>query len=175
MEGSRGGTATGGLRGMVALARSIVTPSAPCMRWCMGSRPPCCATTAAPLAGRGMWSSCVLLLCQDLLWGRAIPISAGCASVVRHPLLPLARATLRTGMQRGMVDWGQMGRRSRCVIHCHRCEGPLRGLLRTPVRLPCMRTCRVRWPSSMVAGVRWHSDIGLSPCVGQPGRRQETG
>src|SRR5215475_14446660 len=34
----------------------------------MGSRTPCCATTAAPLVGVGLWSSCVRLLLQNLLW-----------------------------------------------------------------------------------------------------------
>src|SRR6266566_3729054 len=82
VEGGRGGTATGGLPGTVALARSIVTPYAPFMRRCMGSRTPCCATTGEPLAGKCLWSSCVLLLCQDLLWCRAIPIPTGCALVI---------------------------------------------------------------------------------------------
>ena len=140
----------------------------------MGSRTPCGATTAAPLTGRGLWSSCVLLLCQDLLWGRAIPISAGCAAVVRHPLQPLARATLRTGMQRGMVHRDQMGCWRRWVIRGHRCKEPPRGTSWASVRLPGTRACLVRWPSSM-AGVRWHRAIGLSPCVGQLGRRQATG
>ena len=121
---------------MVALARSIVIPSAPCMRRCMGGRTLCCATTAELLGGTCLWSSCVLLRCQDLLGCRAISIATGAKPVVRHPLQPLARAALWTGMQRGMVHRDQMGRRSRCVIRGHRCEGPPRGMARASVRPP---------------------------------------
>src|SRR6516165_5840206 len=99
MEGGRGSTATGGLSGTVALARSIVTHSAPCLCRCMGSSTPCCATTAALLVGGGLWSSCVRLLLQDLLGSRAIPIPAGCALIVGDALEPLACATLGVGMQ----------------------------------------------------------------------------
>jgi hypothetical protein len=111
MVGGRGGTATDGLPGTVALARSIVTPYAPFMRRCMDSRTPCCATTGELLAGQCLWSSCVLLLCQDLLGCRAIPIPTGFALVVGHALAPLPCATLGAGMQRGMVHGEQVRRR----------------------------------------------------------------
>src|SRR5437879_2590371 len=116
---------------MVALARLIVTPYAPLLRRCMGSRTPCWATTAESLAGRELWSSCVLLLCQDLLWCRAIPISTGCAPVLRHPLQPLSCATLGAGMQRGMVHRDEVRRRCRRLLRCHRercSSGNIRGL-----------------------------------------------
>jgi hypothetical protein len=131
IEGGRGSTATGGPPGTVALARSIVTPSAPCMRRCMGSRTPCGATTAEPLVGVGLWSSCVRLLLQNLLWGRAIAIPAGRALGVRDALEPLPCATLGAGMQRGMVHREEVRRRCRRRIRCHRercSSGNSRGL-----------------------------------------------
>jgi hypothetical protein len=108
MEGGRGSTATGGLSGTVALARSIVTPSVPCMRRCMGSRTLYSATTAALLIGVCLWSSCVLLLCQDCLWCRAILVPTGLTLIVGHALEPLSCATLGAGMQRGVVDGEQV-------------------------------------------------------------------
>jgi hypothetical protein len=130
MEGGRGSTATGGLSGTVALARSIVTHSAPCLCRCMGSSTPCCATTAALLVGGGLWSSCVRLLLQDLLGSRAIPIPAGCALIVGDALEPLACATLGVGMQGGMVHREQVRRWCRRIRgHRERCSsGNIRGL-----------------------------------------------
>ena len=56
VEGGRDSAAAGGPLGMVALARSIVTPCVPCMHRCMGSRIPCCAPTAfAASHVRGGW------------------------------------------------------------------------------------------------------------------------
>src|SRR5262249_20463983 len=103
MEGGRGSAATGGPPGTVVLARSIVTSSASCMRRCMGSRTPCGTTIAAPLIGLRLWSSCVLLLCQDCLWCRAISVPTGLTLIVGHALEPLPCATLGAGMQRGVV------------------------------------------------------------------------
>jgi hypothetical protein len=120
MESGRGSAAIGGLPGMVALARSIVTPYTPFMRRFVGGRTPCCATTAEPLAGRGLWSSYILLLFQDLLWCRPIPISTGCAPVIRHPLQPLTHATLGAGMQRGMGHRDQVWCRCRRLVRGHR-------------------------------------------------------
>ena len=130
-EGGRGSTATSGSPGTVARARSIVTPAAPCLCRCMGSRTPCGATTAAPLVGIGLWSSCVLLLLQDLLWCRTIPIPTGGALRVGDALEPLPCATLRTGMPRGMVHWEEVRRRRRRLIRSHRkrcSSGHIRGL-----------------------------------------------
>ena len=141
MVGRRDSATTGGLSGTVALARSIVTRSAPCLCRCMGSRTPCCATTAALLVGVGLWSSCVRLRCQDLLRCRAISISTGRALVIRHPLQPLSRVTLRTGMQRCMVHRDQMGCRRRCVIRCHRSEEPPLGTPWASACVPGTRVC----------------------------------
>ena len=63
-----------------------------------------------PRAEQCLWSSCGLLLCQDLLGCRAIAIATGGALVVRHALEPLPCATLGAGMQRGMVH----GKQVRC-------------------------------------------------------------
>jgi len=116
------GSAATGPPGTVALARSIVIPFAPCMCRCMDSRTPCCARTGEPLAGIGLWSSYVLLRCEDLLWGWAISIATGGTSVVRHPLEPSPCATLRAGMQRGMVHREQVRCRSRRLVKGHREE-----------------------------------------------------
>jgi hypothetical protein len=138
MAGGRGSTAIGRPSTTVALARSIVTPSAPCMRRGMGGRTLCCATTAAALAGKCLWSSGVLLLFQDLLWCRAISISTGGTPVVRHPLQPLPRVTLRTGMQRGMVHREQVGRPRQCVIRGHGEYDPPPGTSGAARHLPYM-------------------------------------
>jgi hypothetical protein len=63
------------------------------------------------LAGRGLWSSWALLLCQHFLWCRAVPIPTGLALVISHALEPLPCATLGAGMQRGMVHGEQAWRR----------------------------------------------------------------
>src|SRR5215211_5112817 len=57
----------------------------------------------ASRAGRGLWSSWAPLLCQDLLWCRAILIPTGLALVIGHALEPLPCATLGAGRQRGTV------------------------------------------------------------------------
>ena len=68
VEGGRGSAATGGLPGTVALARSIVTPSAPCMRRGRGSRTPFCAMTES----RSPSNACghpVGSCCARISWG----------------------------------------------------------------------------------------------------------
>src|SRR5262245_54014642 len=147
---------------MVALARSIVIPSAPCMRRCMGGRTLCCATTAEPFGGTCLWSSCVLLLCQDLLGCRAIAIATGGALVVRHALEPLPCATLGAGMQRSMVHREPVWCRCRRLFRCHRKhDAPLEtsGVL---VSLAGTRRCRVRWPPS-TARVHPHETAAWRP------------
>src|SRR5262249_5182806 len=84
----------------------------PCLCRCRGSRTPCCATTAEPLVGGGLWSSCLRLLLQDLLGCRAIPIPTGCALRGGEALEPWPCATLGAGMERGMVHGEQV--RWRC-------------------------------------------------------------
>ena len=173
VEGGRGSATTGGPPGMVALAKSIVTPYAPGMRRCMGSRTPCCATTPAPLAGRGLWSSCVLLLLQDLLWCRTIPIPTGGALSVGDALEPLPCATLRTGMPRGMVHWEEVRRRRRRLIRGHRkrcSSGHIRGL-GVPLRHATLSGGLVA-PHGSRAPAR---DTGMAARVRRSGRRQATG
>ena len=65
----------------------------------------------ASLAGRGLWSSWAFLLCEDFPWGQAVPIPTGLTLVIGYALEPLPCATLRTGMQRGMVHGKQVRRR----------------------------------------------------------------
>jgi hypothetical protein len=141
IEGGRGSTATGGPPGTVALARSIVTPSAPCICQCIGSRTPCCATTAEPLVGVGLWSSCVRLLLQHLLWGRAIPIPAGRALGVCDALEPLPCATLGAGMPCGMVHREQVRCRCRGHIRRQREQVTPLGTSGVSVSLAGMRRC----------------------------------
>ena len=162
LEGGRGSAATGEPPGMVALARSEVIPYAPFMCRCMGSRAPCCATTAAPLAGICLWSSCVLLLCQDLLWGWAIPIPTGRAPIVRHPLQPWSCATLGAGMQRGMVHREQVRCRCQRLLRGHRAQDARLGTSGVSVDLSGTRRCRVRWPPS-TAGVHPHETPAWRP------------
>jgi len=119
MEGGRGSIATGRLPKDSHSRQVDLTLYAPCMRRCMGSRTPYYTTTAEPLTGTCLWSSCVLLLCEDLLWGWAIPIPTTLALRVRHALQPLPCATLRAGMQRGMVHWEQVWCRCRRRIRGH--------------------------------------------------------
>jgi hypothetical protein len=65
----------------------------------------------ASLVGRGLWSSWALLLFQNFLWCRAVPIPTGFTLVIGHALEPLPCATLGAGMQRGMVHGEQVRRR----------------------------------------------------------------
>jgi hypothetical protein len=99
-------------------------------------------------AERGLWSACALLLSQDCLWCRAIPIPTGRALRVGDALEPLPCATLGAGMPRGMVHRDQLRGRSRRLMRGHReQDAPLRtsGI---SVDLSGTRRCRVRWSPS---------------------------
>ena len=167
VEGGRGSAAAPvGLQGWSLSSGRSVTPSAPCIRRCMGSRTPYGATTGEPLAGQCLWSSCVLLRCQDLLRCRAIPIPTGFALVVGHALAPLPCATLGAGMQRGMVHGEQMWCWCRRLIRCHRESGAPLGTSGVAVSLSGTRCCLVCWSPS-TAGVRPHDmrHVGLHRTV----------
>jgi hypothetical protein len=162
IEGGRDGTATGGLPGTVALARSIVTPDAPFRRRCRGSRTPCGAMTGEPLAGACLWSSGVLLLSENIPGRRAIPIPTGCTLRVGHALAPLPSATPGAGMQRGMVHWKQVWCWCRRLIRGHKeSDAPL-GTSGVSVSLSGTRCCRVRWPPC-TAGVHPHNILARQP------------
>jgi hypothetical protein len=151
MEAGRGSTATGGPPRDGRSRQVDLTPYAPCMRRCMGSRTPYYTTTAEPLTGTCLWSSCGLLLCQDLLGCRAIAISTGRALVVRHALEPLPCATLGTGMPRGMVHREQVWCRCRRLFRCHRKQDAPLEMSGVSVSLAGTRRSLVCWSRSLQA------------------------
>src|SRR5215471_16808494 len=75
--------------------------------------------------------------------------------LVRHPLEPLPGATLRAGMQRGMIYREQVRCRSRRLIRGHREEDAPLGTSRVSVNLSGVRRWQVRWSLS-TAGVHPH-------------------
>jgi len=123
----------------------------------------------ASLAGSGLWSSWALLLCQHVLWYRAVPIPTGLTLIVGHVLEPLPCATLGARMQRCMVHGEQVRRRCRRIRgHRERCSsGTIRGL-GVPLRHATLS-------GALVAQHGWYAparDTGMVVRVGRSDRRQ---
>ena len=134
--------------------------------------PPHVHRATASLAGRGLWSSWALLLCQHFLGCRTVPVPAGLALVIGDALEPLPCTTLGAGMQRGMVHREQVRRRCRCIRgHRERCSSGDIRVLGVPLRHATLS-------GTLVAQHGWYAparDTGLVVRMGRSDRRQTTG